>query len=360
MAASRRHARRSNPEQRIVTACRTRFVSFATALVAALLAAAAPTLATVPGIDVSHFQGTINWTSVKNAGIEFAFAKATEGVDFIDVNFVQYMNGARAAGVLIGPYHFARPDSSVSNPLDAANEANDFVDAIQPYYQQYLGKIVAPVLDVERLPYADTAANRAANKAFLSNWVRNFNTVVVDRLGIMPIIYVNSYYATTFLETNINQYPLWLANYNYTPPTTPPPAQWGVWSHWDFWQYTSSGSVSGISGNVDRDLFNGTMLQLMEFVPGFLAGDYNRDGVVDGADYTKWRDTMGQSVAKGTGADGDFDGQVTAADYNLWKSNFGQTGAAAGALSTAAVPEPATMIFLIAAGLTALTRRTRR
>lgn len=67
--------------------------------------------ALIEGIDVSHWQGNINWNSVKNDGVKFAFAKATEGVDFIDSKYVQNMNNASAAGVFIGPYHFARPDS---------------------------------------------------------------------------------------------------------------------------------------------------------------------------------------------------------------------------------------------------------
>src|SRR5882672_1982748 len=76
------------------------------------------------GIDVSHFQGAIDWTSVKNAGTTFAFTKATEGVGFTDSTFVTNMSGAAGAGVIIGPYHLARPDSSNTDINDAANEAN--------------------------------------------------------------------------------------------------------------------------------------------------------------------------------------------------------------------------------------------
>ena len=67
------------------------------------------------GIDASRFQSTLNWATAKSQGIDFAFVKATEGVDFIDVSFVNHMNNAIAAGVLIGPYHFARPDRDVFN-----------------------------------------------------------------------------------------------------------------------------------------------------------------------------------------------------------------------------------------------------
>src|SRR3954466_14030271 len=63
------------------------------------------------GIDISHFQPSVNWTSMKNSGIKFAFAKATEGVDFVDVRFHTHMANAIAAGMPIGPYHFARLNS---------------------------------------------------------------------------------------------------------------------------------------------------------------------------------------------------------------------------------------------------------
>ena len=114
------------------------------------LSAATSQAAYIDGIDVSHFQGNIDWTSVKNAGITFAFTKATEGVSFTDNMFTTNMSGATAAGVVIGPYHFARPDSSNTNPNDAANEANYFVDTIQSYYQGP-HTTLRPVLDMERL-----------------------------------------------------------------------------------------------------------------------------------------------------------------------------------------------------------------
>ena len=154
------------------------------------------------GIDVSRFQGAINWTAVRSSGISFAFAKATEGIDFVDVRFTQNMAGATAAGVYIGPYHFARPDSYNTDPSDAASEANDFVDAILPYYQGS-PYTLRPVIDLERLA---NVGDLAQEKAFLSQWIRNFATVVRTRLGFDPIIYTSPSYANYVLDSDINQY----------------------------------------------------------------------------------------------------------------------------------------------------------
>ncbi len=79
-----------------------------------------------------------------------------------------------------------------------------------------------------------------------------------------------------------------------------------------------------------------------------LAGDYNRNGTVDAADYVLWRDTLGQSVAPGEGADGDLDSLVSQADYDVWRAHFGQTvSAGSSASANAAVPEPTTLALLI-------------
>ncbi len=93
------------------------------------------------------------------------------------------------------------------------------------------------------------------------------------------------------------------------------------------------------------------LYQLSLTATPILLGDYNQDGVVDAADYVVWRNSQGESVATGTGADGSFDGQITSADYTVWRAHFGQSsGAGAGGgsgLSEAAVPEPATSSLLL-------------
>jgi hypothetical protein len=96
----------------------------------------------------------------------------------------------------------------------------------------------------------------------------------------------------------------------------------------------------------------GTTTGIVMYCP-LLAGDFNRNGVVDGADYVVWRKTSGQQVPLGTGADGNGDGSVDITDYQLWRTHFGSTATAsgAGASDGAAVPEPSTLQLFVVAGL---------
>lgn len=214
----------------------------------------------VNGIDVSRWQGSINWNAVNNSDTEFAFIKATEGVDYVDPYFVQNMQNATAAGLLTGPYHFARPDSSSNNPLDPINEANDFLDAITPYYDT--GTHLPPVLDIEVFGF--TPPGRQSVKNFVSNWIQNFSDTVYDSMGVRPIIYTGKSAANTYFTDPIaSQHDLWLAWWKSSGTANPPTqSDTPAWNTWKYWQWTAEGSVPGIGGDVDRNLFNGTRQQL--------------------------------------------------------------------------------------------------
>ena len=194
----------------------------------------------VDGIDVSHWQGDINWNDVYNDGYRFAFAKATEGTSYVDDHFTTNMENGHAAGLYMGAYHFAHPADN-----NATQEADHFLNVIEPYLKD--GYMV-PALDLED--------GSSLGKTALSKWVNEFMNHIKDTTGLTGVIYTNSNYANNYLDSSVTQWPLWIAEYGVSSPNT------GVWSTWWFWQYTSSGSVSGISGDVDLDYYNGDISSL--------------------------------------------------------------------------------------------------
>ncbi len=218
------------------------------ALVVFCLALAHPTpAAQLNGIDVSHWEGDdIQWTNVYNAGYVFAFTKATESTYFIDDTLDRNMTNARAAGVLIGCYHFARPNNNTANA-----EADFFVSVAGKYMTNgYL----RPVLDVED--------GYQLGKTALSTWVNAFVNRVKTLRGVEPLVYCNPNYAINYLNNTVTNWNLWIAHYNVASPLT------GVWSEWNFWQYSETGTVPGINYATDLDVFNGTMSELLDFVIG--------------------------------------------------------------------------------------------
>jgi lysozyme len=199
------------------------------------------------GVDVSSYQGSINWTSVKAAGRSFAFIKATEGRTFNSSTFTSQITGAKAAGVLAGAYHFARYDTNT-----AADEASHFLAVAGKYIS---AGYLRPVLDVEH--------STTLSKTALSNWVNAWCNQVKSATGVAPIVYSYVSYASAHLNTTVTQWPLWMAQYPSSPaPQTGKPSGTSPWTTWSFWQYTDHASVSGISGGVDGDVYNGDLTSL--------------------------------------------------------------------------------------------------
>lgn len=194
----------------------------------------------INGIDVSRWQGSIDWRAVRAAGYDFAFIKATEGATWTDPNFVQNRNAAREVGIASGAYHFFRATSKVEAQVD---------HFVQTVGQLHKGEL-PPVLDVED-PAQWKGVSRADLTALVVQWLAN----VEKRLGARPFVYVSPSFVSELLEssTTLGGYPLWIAHWTDNQPTVPKP-----WNEWTFWQYSSKGKVDGITENVvDLDRFNG-------------------------------------------------------------------------------------------------------
>jgi GH25 family lysozyme M1 (1,4-beta-N-acetylmuramidase) len=208
--------------------------------------------ATTPGIDVSHHQGSINWTSVRNAGIQFAFIKATEGTGFLDSRFgTNYVN-AYFAGVIRGAYHFALPDRS-----SGAFQANFLASNGGAWSAD--SRTLPAALDLEGNPYGPFCYGRS--QASMRSWIQSFLDQYRARTGRHAVIYTT----TSWWQTCTGNWsgpwqtsPLWIARWASSPGTLPAGAPF-----WSFWQYTSTGSVPGVAGNVDRNDFNGDRSRLI-------------------------------------------------------------------------------------------------
>jgi len=223
------------------------------------------------GIDVSDYQGNINWTNVKKSGIEFAWTKATEGVSATESTFTANMANARNVGIPIGAYHYAHPETHLGL-AGADQEAAAFWNTAGSYIING-GNYLMPVLDIE----ADLSpASPAYTKATLSAWVNQWCSNIVSRAAsngvvVKPIVYSYVFYATTWLDTSVTNWTLWMAQYPASPnPLTGNPSGTSPWasSAWQFWQYSSTGSTPGAFGNCDLDVFNGTLTGLTNFVIG--------------------------------------------------------------------------------------------
>jgi GH25 family lysozyme M1 (1,4-beta-N-acetylmuramidase) len=165
---------------------------------------------TLLGIDVSgNANGTITWSQVKVAGKEYAWAKATEGLTFNDAKFVTNMTNGSAVNVVMGAYHFARPDNN-----SALDEANHFLAIASAYIGQgYL----PPALDLEDSPSGSVLSTVYTGTA-LTTWVQTWLDRVYAQTGVRPIVYTTSTYAA-YLTSSLNttNYKLWIAKPDGSP-----------------------------------------------------------------------------------------------------------------------------------------------
>ena len=208
----------------------------------------------IMGIDVSDYQGTINWTSVKSSGITFAYTKATESTTNTQTTFSANIINGEASGVYMGAYHFAR---ILTNPgtAGAQAEANHFLSVAQSYIKSCQ---MPPALDYE------VDASGTYSWADQATWIETWCNTVKSATGITPIIYSGNTISENLGSYLSSQYKLWFAYYynSYTYTTPPPTTYDASWGTYKIWQYSDQGTVSGISGGVDMDIFNGTMTDL--------------------------------------------------------------------------------------------------
>jgi lysozyme len=198
----------------------------------------------VHGIDISHYQGEVDWNMLERTRqgqfpVKFIFMKATEGGDFSDRKFVANFDSARAHGFIRGAYHFYNPKT------DANRQADFFIRSVKLEPGD-----LPPVLDIEK-------KGKSVKKLQddLKIWLRK----VESHYGVKPIIYASYKFKTKYLDDPVfDSYPYWIAHY-YVDSVK-------YQGEWKFWQHTDVGTLPGIDEKVDLNIFNGSIQDMETFL----------------------------------------------------------------------------------------------
>jgi GH25 family lysozyme M1 (1,4-beta-N-acetylmuramidase) len=192
------------------------------------------------GIDVSHYQGKIDWTKVKTSHhpIKFVFIRSTMGKDGVDTEFQKNWIGAKKIGLKRGAYHYYRPNE---NSTEQFNNFKNHVNIKK-------GDLY-PVLDIEEMSEYGTGN--------LQKGVRNWLDLAEKEYGVRPIIYSGRSFYNKVLKSEFSGYPVWIASYSSKDKVES--------IDWIFHQFTDKVKVNGIPGVVDGNDFNGTKEELLNY-----------------------------------------------------------------------------------------------
>jgi len=218
----------------------------------------------IQGIDVSKYQGKIDWASVRSAGTQFAFIKATEGGNLVDERFVENWDGAKQAGVSRGAYHFmfwCRP----------ANEQAAWFRRTVPNDPDAL----PPVLDLEWNAQSRTCPRRLPREEALA-MIKVLLHEMEAHTGKRPIIYTDITFHRDVLEGELSHYPHWVRSVAAEPHERYPNRPWLLW------QYTAAGRVPGIQTEVDLNAFYGGRAEWARFLASSCDPRFAAQGACNG------------------------------------------------------------------------------
>ncbi|MFZ2102561.1 MAG: GH25 family lysozyme [Oricola sp.] len=201
---------------------------------------AAPKNFAVHGVDISRWQGKIDWHTLRQNGANFAFIKATEGIDHVDDAFRRNWDAAGAAGVPRGAYHFFYWCRT------ARDQAAWFIRNVPK-----VKGALPPVLDVEWNAHSQTCKHRPDRSDVLEK-MQVFLDALERHYGQKPIIYTAPDFYRDNLRGRFRDYPFWLRS------VAAHPAEVYEDRDWIFWQYSGTGRAKGVSGHIDLNVFNGT------------------------------------------------------------------------------------------------------
>lgn len=185
------------------------------------------------GIDVSHYQGSINWDEVVGGtNISYVYLKATEGASLVDRTYARNLAEARRVGLSVGSYHFYRPNISWKEQFD------NMVSVIKMEDQD-----LVPIIDIEH-------RGSVSSKTFIED-LRSFVEKVTEYYGKKPLLYTYHNFYNNYLVGQFKDYHFMIARYRSDRPTL------NDGKDYIMWQYTCTGSIPGIRGDVDRSKIMG-------------------------------------------------------------------------------------------------------
>ena len=192
------------------------------------------------GIDVSQYQGTIDWENLEaieeQFEIKFVVVRATAGSKKVDRNFKKNWKNLSSTVYIQGAYHYYRPDEN------STDQANNFIKNVKLRKGH-----LPPILDIEKMP-----KGQSMNK--LKEGLQNWLTLVEKEYGVKPIIYTGEKYYEDFLRDDFPNYKFWIANYN--------PWKEKIEDDYLMWQFTEKAQLHGINELVDVNVFNGNVEDL--------------------------------------------------------------------------------------------------
>ena len=239
------------------------------------------------GVDVSQWNGTVDWTKVRNEGGKtFAYIRATAGKNTTDANFntvggQRNIVAAHDAGLVVGAYHFAYPQY-----FTAHDKAQKFLSVAG----SYIGfGYLPPVLDIEDSE-DDSSFPYRMGSAALSQWIRDWCAEVEQATGVpgrKVILYTTRWYIASYFQSDLNAHPLWVATYPTDPQTDP--GSLLPWSTWQFQQSRTNPTtqhttndqggrcpgITGGTGYADLDSFNGDLIAMTNIQGGQIGSTIN-------------------------------------------------------------------------------------
>ena len=202
----------------------------------------------VKGVDVSSYQGKIDWDVIASQGVSFAFIKATEGSTFVDKNFAYNFEEAQKSRLSVGAYHFFSYDSS------GVTQAENFINTVIPFEG-----MLPPVIDVEF--YGDKERNPPAREQ-VSEQLKVMLDLLEKHYNQKPIIYATEKSYELYLSNDYEEYDIWIRNVISKPKLSDD-------RKWVFWQYTNRDKLDGYNGKekyIDVNVFNGSVEEYTEYL----------------------------------------------------------------------------------------------